>query len=191
MPKKDTSLAHCMRYDFQNNTKLKFVLEYAIEHKCIDYPEFMRLTGFSYNYLVNLIYVARVRGLLPKKIATQKTCLACGTTQSYRTPNDRRSMWYHTDDGRVFLCRKCYNNHISNPFVHAVHNSERICYKTKQIQLDYNPRKGICSECGRSVAKGEIKKTNMHHEQYDDDNPAAFTVELCCRDHRYAHCRKR
>jgi len=59
----------------------------------------------------------------------------------------------------------------------------RIVFLGEQITLKENPRKGICSNCGRSVKKGEIKQTQLHHEKYDKSDPLANTVELCVRCH--------
>jgi hypothetical protein len=48
------------------------------------------------------------------------------------------------------------------------YNKRRIFYKGKSIRLYKNPKIGVCSECGHSIAKEEIKLTNIHHEKYDD-----------------------
>lgn len=58
-----------------------------------------------------------------------------------------------------------------------------IIFKGKRILLEENPRKGVCEICKRSVAKGEIKQTNMHHQYYDPKNPLAGTIELCVACH--------
>lgn len=34
------------------------------------------------------------------------------------------------------------------------------------VTLPFDPRKGVCEGCGKSVAKGEIKSTAMHHWWY-------------------------
>lgn len=62
-------------------------------------------------------------------------------------------------------------------------NHRRMLFKNKIVMLDENPRTGVCSECGKSVHKGEIKKTDMHHEQYIDSNPLKETKELCVPCH--------
>lgn len=56
-------------------------------------------------------------------------------------------------------------------------------YKDKFILLPRNPKIGICSQCHKSVADGEIKRTQMHHFKYDDSDPLAHTVELCVNCH--------
>jgi len=60
---------------------------------------------------------------------------------------------------------------------------KQIVFKGKCTRLKENPRKGICQLCGRSVHKGEIKYTNLHHFKYDSKNPLANTIELCVRCH--------
>jgi len=58
-----------------------------------------------------------------------------------------------------------------------------------------NPRIGICSACGRSKEKGEIKTTQLHHWFYKYEvatvrkNPLLVLencVELCFRCHKIA-----
>jgi len=60
---------------------------------------------------------------------------------------------------------------------------KQLVFKGKYYRLKENPRKGICELCGRSVAKGEIKTTNLHHYRYDSKNPMKYTKELCVRCH--------
>lgn len=52
-----------------------------------------------------------------------------------------------------------------------------MTFRGKTVSLDNNPRKGICSKCGH------VGKTDMHHDQYDINNPLAYTRELCRRCH--------
>lgn len=64
-------------------------------------------------------------------------------------------------------------------------------FKDKVIFLPSNPRKGVCSWCGRK--KGEFfinnrnklryVKTAIHHIKYHDDNPLKDIVELCSSCH--------
>jgi len=42
----------------------------------------------------------------------------------------------------------------------------RIRYQTITVTLPEDPRKGICEACGKSVHKGEIKTTHLHHWCY-------------------------
>ncbi len=70
------------------------------------------------------------------------------------------------------------------------HSLSKIRFKGKRIQLDHNPRTGTCSNCGKTVESGEIKRTAMHHKKYDEANPLAHTVELCISCHTKFHANK-
>lgn len=63
------------------------------------------------------------------------------------------------------------------------------------VYLDFNPRKGVCHGCGKSVARGEIRGTQLHHWWYAyqpktvKDNPVLAldnTSELCFYCHELA-----
>ena len=57
-------------------------------------------------------------------------------------------------------------------------------------QITINPiRIGVCSFCERSIEKGEIKQTQLHHTKYDLTNPLKHTIELCVRCHRRQHAK--
>ncbi len=60
-----------------------------------------------------------------------------------------------------------------------------ITFKGKQIMLKERPRIGVCTNCH------EERLTNLHHEQYDEANPLAHTVELCVPCHNSEHKRLR
>lgn len=60
-----------------------------------------------------------------------------------------------------------------------------VSYKGKTIQLDFEPRRGICSSCNK-----EDEHTHLHHIKYDDRDPLANTIELCQSCHAFEH-RKR
>ena len=46
-------------------------------------------------------------------------------------------------------------------------------FKKKRIHLPEDPRKEVCSNCGRQ------RRTDMHHDEYDESDPLAYTRELC------------
>jgi len=48
-----------------------------------------------------------------------------------------------------------------------------LLYKGKYVKFDKPIRKGICQRCGKSVDKGEINLTNLHHFRYDDSDPSS------------------
>jgi len=71
----------------------------------------------------------------------------------------------------------------------------RIRYQTITVTLPEDPRKGICEACGKSVHKGEIRTTHMHHWVYQympktvRQNPELAlknTSELCYYCHEIA-----
>lgn len=57
-----------------------------------------------------------------------------------------------------------------------------VSFKGKTIQLDFEPRKGICSNCGE-----KDEHTHLHHTNYDEKNPLANTIELCASCHNKTH----
>lgn len=104
----------------------------------------------------------------------KKVCSRCG---SATTRMDRRLLkdnkihtyehWgYHK--GRL-VCANCFDH---------FHNKRKIRFKNKRIRLKENPRKGTCSRCKK------VRKTEMHHEKYDESDPLANTEELCSSCHK-------
>jgi len=72
-----------------------------------------------------------------------------------------------------------------------------VKYQKSVIMVPYpeNPREGVCDACGRSVHKGEIKITHLHHHIYaykmntvKEDRLKALEncSELCYTCHRIA-----
>ena len=68
-------------------------------------------------------------------------------------------------------------------------------YKHATVRLPFNPRKGVCMACGKSVKKGEIKVTQMHHYRYaysvtqvkkHPELALRNTLELCYTHHQLA-----
>jgi len=57
-----------------------------------------------------------------------------------------------------------------------------VSYKGKTVTLNFEPRKGICSICEK-----EDEHTILHHEQYDDNDPLAHTIEVCVKCHGMEH----
>ena len=72
---------------------------------------------------------------------------------------------------------KAYNdkwNPINNP------KRIRLQFKGKTLLLKENPRKGICSKCGKKT------RTHIHHfAEYHENNPLKDTIELCSSCHAY------
>lgn len=127
----------------------------------------------------------------------QRSCFACGSTT---TSIGKRSnpkwknceKWYPNHDGtNNTLCHNCYMKYLANPVFRVINNPiyqpRRILFKGKRILLKEPPRTGVCSKCGRSVAKGEIKRTAIHHKKYHDEDPLKDTSELCASCHAKEH----
>lgn len=64
-----------------------------------------------------------------------------------------------------------------------------------RVKIPYPIRKGICMACGKSVHRGELKTTQMHHWKYAYKNETVKknpllalenTVELCFACHQIA-----
>lgn len=135
-----------------------------------------------------------------------KTCYNCGSDKTYmqKRYGKQGQLWLTVDwrkdkDGNIF-CKNCYSKliatyesrkeyykNIANPRTHAKWSPRRFNYKGQVEYAEENPRTGVCSDCGKSVSKGEIKRTNLHHIKYDDDNPLGYTIELCVSCHGARH----
>ena len=83
-----------------------------------------------------------------------------------------------------FLCRDCFGK-LGRPGMSKGNYKERtdndgrtLCFRGRHLTLVKNPRTGKCAECG-AVKGVDCTTTHIHHEQYDEFDPLAFTVELC------------
>jgi|SRR5215510_12723714 len=135
---------------------------------------------------------------------TNRVCSLCGSNKTTATRRIGKHgqiwtgyNWRRTIDGDI-ICSTCasrleypkrkeYYKNIANPKTHAKWSPRRVSYKGKLLYVPEKPRTGICSDCGRSIASGEIRRTNLHHEQYDDSKPLAHTIELCVSCHNKRH----
>lgn len=120
-----------------------------------------------------------------------RVCYACGMTIT--------SCWYlNHDESNNVICARCYQqiiyrpNHkhqtqLYNNKRNPINAQMRLNYKGKRLFLGINPRTGICTICKKSIHKGEIKRTNLHHLKYDDYNPLNNTIELCPSCHKIEH----
>ena len=103
-----------------------------------------------------------------------RKCLNCGSNKTHHN-NHGSEMWCKHDDG--YLCTKCYSKLKLHPKWNHVNNPRRILFNHKRVMLKDNPRTGICSWCGKQG------KTDMHHTQYDGNDPLKHAVELCVSCH--------
>jgi len=60
-------------------------------------------------------------------------------------------------------------------------DKKRIRFRDKLLRIGHNPRIGICSRCEWEGI------THMHHLKYDENNPTAYTIELCPSCHTKTH----
>jgi len=138
-------------------------------------------------------------------------CYCCDATSSYRSPRKTKiQLWRPTfheqwcpnyDKEGNALCLKCFTHlyPISTRFPMRVkeYSQRMICFKGKHRMLKTKPRIGVCNFC-RAV-RGEIdcqtdrlvKKTGMHHEEYDPLNPGAHVLEACNKCHNIADFERR
>lgn len=95
--------------------------------------------------------------------------------------------WYHNHDlDDNVLCEMCDNRYFKNPRRKRATNLIR--FLGKLVILSWDPRNGICSECGSR--KGiDCELTNIHHYFYLPCMPWACIVELCVRCHKNRHYR--
>jgi hypothetical protein len=116
----------------------------------------------------------------------QDTCTNCKSTQTYiirrKDGTPIQADWRKDKNGNV-LCKRCWGRLIGGPSIPKwyaeIRDKKRITYKGKTRHVGKIVRTGICKQCNRSVAKGEIRETHMHHLQYHDDDPLKDTIELC------------
>ena len=121
-----------------------------------------------------------------------RMCVSCDSTTTYMDQNGWPNWRFH--DG-YWLCKKCYTRYVANPVYRVKwghindlkYRGRKIQFRDQIIILSEAPRKGVCELCHRSINKGEIKRTNMHHMEYHDDDPLKSTIELCVGCHNKQH----
>lgn len=114
-----------------------------------------------------------------RKLSIEYICDNCGSDKTYMK-SDGREVWAIHDD-RVY-CNKCDCQVRKNTpgfqasVIRASQN--KIRFYNERVKTPDNPRTGICSKCG--AVKGiDCKRTSIHHEQYDRNDPLSNTIELC------------
>ena len=116
-----------------------------------------------------------------KTIPIDRECYICGSKSSYFHKKTGKTHWATNVDilGNVLhvLCTRCNSRYFRNPISNARYSHNRMHFNKKDLHLQFNPRTGFCSNCGR------VGKTHLHHDQYDEANPLAHTVELCMSCH--------
>ena len=66
---------------------------------------------------------------------------------------------------------------------HEFYKYKRLTYRGTKMVFDQDIKTGKCHFCKKSVKKGEIFWTGLHHLKYDDQDPLAWTVEVCASCH--------
>ena len=124
-----------------------------------------------------------------------RICYGCNSNTTYIS-KDNKKHWHPNKPTNLFLCNKCYFNHIINPirnpiirpFYKPLYKGHWLHYKDKILTLKHNPRKGICSRCNKKIGdiyidkngkERTIERTHIHHLEYNDNNVLENTVELC------------
>ena len=118
-----------------------------------------------------------------------RVCYNCGSYETFIDKKGRKHWYSHEDH---WYCNKCDNNLFKNPKYRPDGVYMRIWFKNRGIRLKENPRKGVCSICGKKVGDEfinysgkvvRIKKTHIHHINYHDDDPLKDTIEVCPQCH--------
>ena len=111
-----------------------------------------------------------------------RSCYACGATTSNKNKHGSE-YWYRNFPHKDFLCHHCYN-YILRKEYRLKNQQSRIVFKGKRV---YHALKiiriGICNLC-RAVVGFDCKRTNMHHEEYDNENVLKHTIEVCPSCHK-------
>ena len=118
----------------------------------------------------------------PGMLSEIRRCAVCQSTKTgvqHRLGIVDTSLWYHKPEG--WLCDRCYDRIYRTP------RRMEFTPTGKMYTFKEHLRTGTCSRCFRSKARGEIKKTAMHHTSYDATDILANTVELCVRCHKQLH----
>lgn len=132
-----------------------------------------------------------------------KICSICDSTTIYSHNRRKNGNWYIDKETQLYLCGKCYaykrrkipevaerrHNSLNKPSAREhvrEHDKRKLRFKGRQILVQSNPRIGVCSKCGKRNGL-DIKRTHIHHIQYDENNPLAYTIELCTSCHAKEH----
>jgi hypothetical protein len=66
-----------------------------------------------------------------------------------------------------------------------------VTYKGQGVVLDKEPRTGVCNLCRAVMGEVNAQRDkryqrghHMHHDQYDDNDVLAYTMEVCPSCHR-------
>jgi hypothetical protein len=113
-----------------------------------------------------------------------KRCTNCGS-ETTRMNGQGYPDWRIINNG--YWCKNCWQRTYNHIYNRTKRNKESykktMHFKDKRIRnLRDIPRIGQCQRCGKKIGEG-IKRTNLHHILYHDDDPLKDTIELCVRCH--------
>ena len=134
------------------------------------------------------------------KLLVIRVCELCGTDSSYKDYyykgeklEGQHLDWYSNYNDYKTLCGKCwrrlrqrekrkdYTRETWKKIWQGYTNRTLRFKKTSKI-YGHDIKCGVCNYC-RKVAGIDCARTERHHEQYDKDNPLAYTIELCTSCH--------
>ncbi len=121
------------------------------------------------------------------KYGYRNLCKSCDNARTKQwcanNPEKRREVTRKWNQDNKEMKRKHYHDNIKK---HRESRRRRIGFRGKRIQLQENPRTGICVHCGKTE-EVQRRQHSIHHIIYDDSNPLDHTLELCNRCHRTLH----
>jgi len=62
---------------------------------------------------------------------------------------------------------------------HEFYKNKRLKYRGRSMVFDKDIKTGVCHFCKKSTKEKEITRTVLHHLEYDDSKPLAWTIEIC------------
>jgi len=124
----------------------------------------------------------------------KRYCISCGSLKTSLLKG-KYERWYRRNN-RDYICHKCRLRLFDHPKWNPIYASRKIVFKGKAILLKHTAKRGICSICNKGIGdeyinkekkRAKIRRTSMHHVEYIDDNPLAYTIELCNSCHTKEH----
>src|SRR5215831_18144005 len=117
-----------------------------------------------------------------KHFTDKRICSICNSIVSNSWNKKGHRIWYRCENG--YTCSKCYRRMRRNTVSYVKKYNDKknllhLTYKEKVVYVKNRLLTGKCSLCDKSIQNNEIRKTDMHHLKYDDNDPSAYTIELC------------
>jgi hypothetical protein len=96
---------------------------------------------------------------------------------------ERDHMYYRANRSKILERHREYRRTHSDQM--RGYNRRRVDFKGRSVPVESVPRTGQCSMCGRRIEVDDIKKTNMHHDEYHQDDVLKDTREFCVPCHHH------